>query len=111
MKDPRPGEHMWMCWSGEGLLSDTEVVYYTSGHVDIENEIVRRALASALQRDGVADGLSGGFDIIAESESHIGYAGIVDEDRDLTVCDEFGETEYGDVVENILELTWVSLNS
>ena len=56
MKDVRIGEHLWSEWDGEGYqnLLECGVVYYTLEHIDLENELVRRGLASALQRDGVA---------------------------------------------------------
>lgn len=109
MKDKRHGEHMWTQWEGEGYFSDThsELVYFTTEHVDMDNEVVRRALASALQRDGVADGLGGGFAMIAEGKVDFGWAGTIEEERELTVCDEDGETEYGDVVKSADEYTWI----
>ncbi len=112
MKDKRVGESLWIQWDGEGYIQQTtytDLIYYTVGHIDIENEIVRRALASTLQRDGIADSLSDGFNLIAESHVEIGWAGIVEGENNYTFCDETGETEYGEYVEEVLEFTWIEL--
>ena len=109
MKDIRHGEHLWQSWEGEGYFSDThsELIYFTVGDVDVDNEIVRRALASTLQRDGVSDSLSDGFKLLATSYTQGGFAGFLPDDSEYTVCDESGETEYGDFVKEALEATWV----
>lgn len=112
MKDTRHGEHMWHFWNGDGYFSDmhSEIIYFTVEHVDMSNEIVLRALASALQRDGVVDSLSDGFKTVESAGRVQGYAGILSEERELTVCDDNGITEYGDLVESVSEFTWVELN-
>lgn len=110
-KDSRIGEALWREWTGEGFASTREdsVVFYTEEHVDVEHEVVRRALASALQRDGSVISLGQGFAALDGAEVTTGYAGEVDGDRDFTVCDEDGETAYGDVVDKILPITWVEI--
>ena len=52
------GELLWKEWTGEGYepLHEYSVTFFTEDHIDLENELIRRALASALQRDGVAVG-------------------------------------------------------
>ena len=110
MKNDRPGEALWDEWEGLNyenvLLNGT--VYYTFDHVDMENDLVRRALASALQRDGVAYSLSNGFWIIDLARFTYGWSGSLEKDsEDLLVCDENGETFYGDLLENVKETTWV----
>lgn len=109
MKDVRPGEELWFQWSGSDYFSGTnsELVYCTIGHVDMENEVVRRALASVLQRDGIVDSLGDGFTFIYEKETHAGWAGILPDENEYTYCDENGETEYGDIIESPLEFTWI----
>ena len=109
MKDVRIGESLWQQWHGEGYLADTvsELIYFTVDHVDMENEIVRRALASTLQRDGVADSLAEGFSMLAEAAIQTGWSGIIDSETEYTFCDENGETEYGDYVDEPLPCTWV----
>ena len=109
MKDKRPGEHLWVEWTGDNYDSSSLVVFYTTEHVDVENEVVRRALASSIQRSGVVDSLGDGFAMINDASVEFGLAGVVEGELDLTVCDALGETHYGDAVEEIFEVTWVSL--
>lgn len=109
MKDIRHGEHLWLSWEGEGYFSDThsELIFFTEGAVDMDNEIVRRALASVLQRDGICDSLSDGFKLLEGSSTLGGFAGFLPGETEYTVCDEEGYTEYGDKVEKVLDMTWV----
>lgn len=109
MKDIRHGEHLWNSWEGEGYFSDThsEFIYFTLGEVDFDHDLVRRALASTLQRDGVADGLSGGFKLIEASTTVFGFVGMLPGEIEYTVCDEEGDTEYGDRVVEPIYATWV----
>lgn len=109
MKDKRPGEHLWLEWTGDHYDSSSSIVFFTTEHVDIENEVVRRALASSLQRCGIVDSLADGFSSIEEASVSYGHAGIVDGELDYAVCDALGETHYGDLVEEIFEVTWVSI--
>jgi len=50
-----------------------------------------------------------GFGAIEASTNSYGYAGEVDGNRDYTVCDENGETAYGDYVETVIPITWVEI--
>jgi hypothetical protein len=104
VKDSRVGELLWKEWTGDGFdpQLDESIVFFTDEHVDLENELIRRALASALQRDGISISLE-------NAKISIGYAGEVDGDIDLSVCDENGETPYGDVVDNVTPVTWVEV--
>lgn len=111
VQDSRKGELLWKEWTGEGyepFLEDS-VVFFTDEHVDLENELIRRALASALQRDGVSVSLGDGFKAIDGATISHGHAGEVDGELDLTVCDEEGETREGDLVDEIFEVTWVEV--
>lgn len=109
----RRGENLWTEWSGIGYtpLSDDTLIFFTETHVDLKNEVVLRALASAIQRDGIADGLGDAFKAIQDWTVRYGYAGDVDEDADATVCDEAGETFYGDIVDSVLPITWVEVST
>ncbi len=109
MKDTRVGEELWFEWNGNGYFSqyDSTLIYCTIGIVDVENDIVRRALASVLQRDGISDSLGDGFKFIEEKVIHFGWAGILPDDTEYVYCDEDGETEYGDQVEKIESFTWI----
>lgn len=109
MKDSRLGESLWDEWDGHGynnlLLSGK--VFFTEGHVDLENELVRRALASTLQRDGISDSLADGFRLLENAAVSQGWMGYVDMDVDLNACSQSGFTNYGDLVDDIQEVTWV----
>jgi len=111
MKDLRPGEHLWFWWEGEGYFADTrsELIYFTLGHVDVDNDVVLRALASTLQRDGIVDSLGEGFRMAEAGVTQQGHVGILPGESVYYVCDEDGETEYGDQVENSLDATWIEL--
>lgn len=111
MKDARPGDFLWEEWDGFGYDSqvDYSVVYYTFDHIDLENDLIRRALASALQRDGVAISLGDGFNLIDKCSPNYGWTGIIKDEENYVVCDQNGETEYGEVVESILPATWVEI--
>lgn len=110
MKDVRVGESLWQQWDGYGYYpqgDSSEIVYFTEEHVDMDNELVRRALASNLQRDGIADSLSDGFKMLEDATIDTGWAGFLPQESELTYCDENGETEYGDIVEKTISITWI----
>jgi hypothetical protein len=109
MKDKRPGEHLWIEWTGDGYFSSSTVVFFTTEHVDVENEVVRRALASSIQRSGIVDSLGDGFALIENASIEFSYGGIVEAELEYSICDELGETHYGDEVEEVYEITLVSL--
>lgn len=111
MKDVRLGESLWVQWHGNGYASNSssELVYFTLDHVDLETEIVRRALASTLQRDGICDSLNDGFNMIEKANIEHGYSGIIEGETEYSVCDEDAETEYGDLVEEVISTTWIEL--
>jgi hypothetical protein len=112
MKDKRLGQELWLEWDGSGysLTKRNPIVYYTIDHIDIEHELVRKALASALQRDGVFDSLNDAFKAIDTGIVSSGWLGALEEEFDLVVCTELGETEYGDIVEDIQPATWVEID-
>lgn len=111
MKDSRKGECLWSEWTGSGAedFTSSQLVFFTEDHVDIEHEVVVRALASALQRDGSAISLGDGYKMAQSGTCIHAYAGEVDGDVDLTICDEAGETKYGDYVDRVVEVTLVAL--
>lgn len=111
MKDVRLGESLWVQWHGNGYASSSgsELVYFTLDHVDLETEVVRRALASTLQRDGICDSLLDGFNMIEKATLEHGYSGIIEGETEYSVCDDTSETEYGDFVEEPLPTTWIEL--
>lgn len=106
----RVGEHLWHEWDGELLESESNNVYYTHGHIDTDIEIVKRALASALQRDGIADSLGNAFKMIEYSATTHGWAGSNYGDMSLTACDYSGETHYGDTLDSFEEITFIEFD-
>lgn len=111
MKTDRPGDWLWVEWDGEGFepTKKSSTVYVTYDDVDIMDDLVRRALASALQRDGVADSLADGFKLLERAIVSEGHAGTLPGEWYYTLCDEDGETEYGDLVEDVVMSTWVEI--
>lgn len=111
MRDSRKGECLWQEWLGEGLdlVDQDSLVFSTDAHVDVEHDVVRRALASALQREGVVSSLGHGYGAVDGALVMQGYAGHVDGSRELYVCDASGETRHGDLVDSVLEMTWVEV--
>lgn len=111
MRDSRAGECLWQEWTGDGLEPNTasSVLFFTFDHVDVEHEVVRRALASAIQRDGISASLGQGYAAVQAGTVSTGYAGTIEGERDLTLCNEQGETYYGDQVQKPLPITWVEV--
>jgi hypothetical protein len=113
MKDSRKGETLWSEWFGGGYERDisSATVFYTEDHIDIHNEIVRRALASAIQRDGITDSLGGAFCLLDGPVIVLeGYAGFVDGDDEMTLCDKDGITTHEDNADSVIPITWVEIN-
>jgi hypothetical protein len=109
-KDLRIGQELWLEWenSWSPELSDS-ILYYTIDHVDVENDLVKRALASVLQRDGIFDALGDAFKAIDNGVSNIVWAGTIEDNLELEMCNSLGETEYGDILENVQEITCVEV--
>lgn len=109
MKDQRLGDWLWEEWDGNGLYptNDSSITYVTYEKVDLGEELVRRGLASCMQRDGVADSLSDGFSMLERATISHGYVGFIEGEKYPYVTDEFGETEDGDDTDYISEATWV----
>jgi hypothetical protein len=111
MNFDRRGERLWQEWIGCGhdAVTPTGIIYYTEEHVDLNHEVVARALASAVQRDGVVDSLAQGFRAIQGETVEFGYAGEVDGEIDVYACDPSGETFNGEYVIGMLPVTWVEV--
>jgi hypothetical protein len=109
-KDLRIGQELWLEWEGDWSPETSDsILYYTVDHVDVENEIVRRALASILQRDGIYDSLGDAFKAIDRGVVSVAWAGVLEGDFELALCNSLGETEYGDILESIQEITCVEV--
>jgi hypothetical protein len=110
VKNDRVGDWLWEEWVGDGYdpaTTEDATVYCTVDWVDINNDLVKRALASCLQRDGVVDSLSEGFKVAESAIIIKTYAGFLEEEKTMTICNEFGETDLGDLVSSNLLITLV----
>jgi hypothetical protein len=109
MKDSRIGESLWFLWDLEESR-DGSLLFYTEDHVDIEHEIVRKALASTLQREGIALSLHQGFQMIDIGEATLGYSGTSPTGEGSGIrCNEQGETEDGYILNDVIPATWVKV--
>lgn len=109
MKNDRVGDWLWEEWDGDGLESSSDLVYYTVGSVDLSNEVVKRALASCLQRDGVADSLGDGFKMADSGSVVHTHCGYLTGEKTPVICNEYGESELGDLVDSPYEITLIEL--
>lgn len=111
MIDKRPGETLWMEWSGDGYESSrlSSLVFYTEEHVDVEHDLIKRALASAVQRDGSVDSLGEAYRLVERGAVTLTYAGAIGGEVYMTLCNEDGETNYGDQVDEIIPITLVEV--
>jgi hypothetical protein len=111
MKDSRSGQALWSEWEGSGYTANiyNSIIYYTEEHVDVEHEVVKRALASCIQREGVVFSLSQGFQAIDSAVVTQGWVGSVDGEIYLELCDESGYTWDGVKLEDITAVTIVEV--
>ena len=109
MKDSRIGESLWFLWDIEEP-TDGSILFYTEEHVDIEHEIVRKALASSLQREGIVDSLGYAFKLLDQAEVMHGYSGLSPlGDQSGYPCNEYGETVDGYMLDLVVPATWVKV--
>ena len=105
----RIGDYLWHEWDGDLFEAESEesTIYYTFEHIDVENDLIKRALASAIQRDGVVHSLGDAFKLIETGSVTHGWVGEEPEGLSYVVCDESGETYYGDLLFNVQEITFI----
>lgn len=111
MKDSRIGESLWFIWDSVHNPYGDYPIFYTEDHVDVDNEVVRRALASAIQREGIVSSLSEGFFMIDHGDTWQGYSGSVEvgNSEELHVCDIEGTTDDGESLNEVVPTTWVRI--
>ena len=111
MKDSRIGESLWSIWDGEGYTQGfpDSTIYYTEDHVDIEEDVVKRALASSIQRDGLSFSLGTSFRMVETSIVSHGWVGALEGERHLEICDPQGETYSGEQLDAVVEVTFVEV--
>ena len=110
-KDSRIGESLWFIWDGEGheVSSNESIVFYTEEHIDIEQDVVRKALASSIQREGISDSLSGGFSLIASGISGHSFAGSSLVSEKQYICNDAGVSESEEQLSGVVPITWVEI--
>ena len=109
----RKGETLWQEWTGNGYTESAgiTVVFYTEEHVSLNEPVVMRALASALQREGMVDSLSDAYSSLERwCLFSTGHIGLISGEREFSICSDTGETFYGDVVEEVIPATFVEVN-
>lgn len=111
MKDSRIGESLWSIWDGLGYTSAyaDSIIYSTTGHVDVEHELVKRALASSIQREGIAYSLGESFRLVDQGVVSWGWVGIARDELEETICSESGESEDGSMLSNVAAMTFVEV--
>jgi len=113
VKDLRVGESLWMTWDGDEYEphSTNSYIYYTEGHVNLEEEVVKTSLASAIQRDGISYSLGESFKMLDASSSIQVYVGYIDGDYQPTVCTGEGLSVSTEVeLEEIVQATIVEVS-
>ena len=103
MGNAQTGESLWLPWEGEDSTSEKleGELFYTLGHVDLDDETVRASLAVALQRTGVVDGLGRAFSALNDpgSLSHHWYMGHVGGEFTPAICNHDGVTIYDEEID------------
>ena len=109
MKDSRIGESLWFIWDGINHpdTSSDSLILYTEEHIDIDEDVVRRALASTLQREGIVSSLGHGFSLIDGATNGHSYISFSAEYQSF--CDKDGLTESGESLDQIIPVTWVEI--
>ena len=92
-----------------GSSSSTDSTAVKKIVTDTTNEVVRRALASALQRDGLVHSLGDGFRLLENCVVDYMHCGYLEGELQYIVCSSEGETRYGDFVEKPLEITLIEI--
>lgn len=89
------GATLWHSWE-ENEESQERHLYYTFGHVSLDNDMVMLALAKYLQQSGEVPSLGYAFRILTQTSTTIRctYAGHVGGEYELSFCDETGFTDY-----------------
>lgn len=111
MKESRIGESLWSIWEGQGYnpAFPDSVIYHTETHIDVQHEVVKRALASLIQREGIVYSLSQGFQAIDSGVISQGWMGSLSDELYQEICDENGITIDGVELEEVTAVTFVEV--
>lgn len=101
-----------MEWEGNNLPQENpeSVVYYTHTWVDLDIEVVRRALASALQRSGSVEGLGDAFRSLETARITQGVAVHIGGDYEWSFSDLETVFEDASDVSDETAMTWVEID-
>ena len=110
-KDSRIGESLWFIWDGEGydFSSESSIVFYTQEHIDLEEDLIRKALASAIQREGIVDSLSNGFSLISSGITQQLYSGYSPISEREYICTSDGISAFGEDLLSVVPITVVEV--
>lgn len=111
MQYNRSGENLWLEWSGYDLPTESEesIIYYTLEWVDVDDETVRRALASALQRSGAVEGLGHAFRSLETAHVTQAYGAHLGGEREWSFYDQEWTPRPDPEVEDFTAITWVEI--
>jgi hypothetical protein len=111
MKDSRIGECLWSIWDGMGYEDQLSysIVYYTEDHVDLEQEVVRKALASSIQRDGLVYSLAQAYGAIDAGIVSQKWVGLADGELYEEICDEDGLSASDSSLNDVIPVTFVEV--
>jgi hypothetical protein len=111
MKDSRIGECLWSIWEGMGYEDQLSysIVYYTVDHVDLEQEVVRKALASSIQRDGLVYSLAQAYGAIDAGAVSQKWVGLADGEMYEEVCSEDGSSLSSTTLNRVIPVTFVEV--
>lgn len=101
----------WQSWDGRGYEPATPgcVVFYCESHADLDFDGVLRALATSILREGVITGLGKVYEALEDAHWVHGFSGEVEGEVWPDVCDEHGETTYGEEVVEVIATTFVEV--
>lgn len=114
MKDIRIGESLWFTWEGNEYEpnSTSSYIYYTNGHIDLNEDVVRGALASLLQRDGISYSLGQGFSLVERAVINYLQAGFEDGEYHPTISDSDGNSIKNEIeLIGLFDLTLVEIEN
>lgn len=109
MRFSRIGESLWSEWDGYDFPQEDpdSIVYFTLGWVDIDQPVVRRALASTIQRDGTAESMGEAYEVLDTAEATQAHAAHVGGDDWFTYF-ETEDTQEEDTDTPVFA-TWVEI--
>jgi hypothetical protein len=102
----------WEEWDGNDYIPNSSncLVFYSFGHYSFELDEITSSLSKYLAEEGVFDSRFEAKRSLSIATARTGYVGRVDDDYELTVCDDYGTTRYGDYVDAVRPITWVEVD-